>query len=284
MLLTIFEWVSGWPLWLVHRLGAAAGRLTYALSGSYRRKMNISLQAAGYAQAATICSDAKAQAGRLVAELPFVWMNSDEVLFKHLQIDSSVLAVEAQTAHRPVIFLTPHLGAFEVAARQIATRRKITVLFKPSKHAALARVVEKSRGNSALITAPANFTGVRQLLKALKRGEAIGMLPDQVPTDGDGVMAPFFGRPAYTMTLPAKLAASSGAALVMVACVRLPEGKGWRLYMEQLDDQIVGAAEPAALNQALEALIRRFPDQYLWGYNRYKEPAKQATKSSGSLA
>ena len=71
------------------------------------------------------------------------------------------------------------------------------------------------------------------------------------------------------MTLPGRLAQSSGAAVVLVACERLPWGRGWRLHAVSMDE----GPEPDALNRALERLILRWPEQYLWGYNRYKRPA-----------
>jgi len=108
------------------------------------------------------------------------------------------------------------------------------------------------------------------LLRALRRGEAIGVLPDQVPSDGDGVWAPFFGRSAYTMTLPARLAALTGAAVFMVHGERLDRGQGWQVWFERFD----ATPTPAAINHAMEQLIRRLPDQYFWGYNRYKVPPR----------
>ena len=117
--------------------------------------------------------------------------------------------------------------------------------------------------------APANLRGVRMLYKALARGEAIGLLPDQAPGTGEGAWADFFGRPAYTMTLVRRLQQASGAALIMAFAERLPDGRGYRLHLEELP--AAGLSE-AALNRAVEAQIRCCPAQYLWGYNRYKVP------------
>jgi KDO2-lipid IV(A) lauroyltransferase len=117
--------------------------------------------------------------------------------------------------------------------------------------------------------------GVRMLMRALKGGQTAGILPDQVPSQGDGTWAGFFGRPAYTMTLPARLAATTGARIVFVLGERLPAGRGYRLRLQPFDQPLSGdvAADTQKLNDALEALIRQCPSQYLWGYNRYKSPA-----------
>jgi KDO2-lipid IV(A) lauroyltransferase len=122
---------------------------------------------------------------------------------------------------------------------------------------------------------PANRQGVKEFVKALRKGEAVGMLPDQAPGEGEGVWAPFFGRHAYTMTLAGKLAAQTGVAVIMTAGERLPQGKGWRIHYVRLPDPFPtdALAQATLINQAMETLIRRFPEQYLWSYNRYKTPA-----------
>lgn len=121
--------------------------------------------------------------------------------------------------------------------------------------------------------------GVRALIKALRAGETIGILPDQVPAQGDGVWVDFFGRPAYTMTLAAKLAHVSSAPVILVAAFRLPHGAGYQLQFTPLDGPLAKDETQAAqqINQALEALIRQQPAQYLWSYNRYKQPRGKET-------
>jgi KDO2-lipid IV(A) lauroyltransferase len=111
------------------------------------------------------------------------------------------------------------------------------------------------------------------LLKALKRGEAVGMLPDQAPKVGEGRWMDFFGRPAYTMTLAARLT-ESGAAVIMVWAERLPGGAGYHFHLQRPTQSITGTTETRAqqISHEIEHLIRQCPEQYLWGYNRYKRP------------
>ena len=272
MLNFVFHLIARLPLGFSQSVGARLGRLIYAVSASYRTKVDVQLAAAGYSKNKRLKNKALEHTGRLVAELPWVWTQTDAHLMAHVELTESVAAVQTLTAGKPTIYLTPHLGSFEVAGRAIASLRGLTVMFKPPKIAALEAIVKTARGNAAMKTVPANFSGVRQLLKTLKRGEAIGLLPDQVPSDGDGVMAKFFDKEAYTMTLQAKLASAGNAKVVLVVCERLDNVNQWghsfRLHMELMD----AAPEPFALNKALEALIRRYPEQYLWGYNRFKPP------------
>jgi KDO2-lipid IV(A) lauroyltransferase len=133
--------------------------------------------------------------------------------------------------------------------------------------------------------APANMQGVRQMVRALKRGEAIGMLPDQVPSVGEGVWAPFFGKPAYTMTLPAKLHQMTGATIVLVYSERLARGRGWTVHFFRFDDDPSGTTEErtARINAAIEKVILERPEQYFWGYDRYKKPkgAPSAERGEG---
>jgi KDO2-lipid IV(A) lauroyltransferase len=121
--------------------------------------------------------------------------------------------------------------------------------------------------------APADPRGVRMLVRALKRGEAVGILPDQTPTAGEGVWAPFFGKPAYTMTLVHRLHRLTGAPVVALFAERLPRGAGYRLHWEEIGDLPEDATQAATrINAAVERLIAVAPTQYLWGYNRYKHP------------
>ena len=121
--------------------------------------------------------------------------------------------------------------------------------------------------------APADPRGVRMLVRALKRGEAVGILPDQTPTAGEGVWAPFFGKPAYTMTLAHRLHRLTGAPVVALFAERLPRGSGYRLRLHEIGDLPEDATQAATrINAAIEQLIALAPTQYLWGYNRYKHP------------
>ena len=131
----------------------------------------------------------------------------------------------------------------------------------------------RERGQMRL--ARADIGGVRSLYKALKRGEVIGLLPDQVPGNGEGEWTEFFGRPAYTMTLVGRLMEASGATVLMSYSARLPQGAGYVIHIAPLEFS-PGASVTKQINAALEQVIRTNPAQYLWSYNRYKTPAGAA--------
>ncbi|MCS3802419.1 lauroyl/myristoyl acyltransferase [Chromobacterium alkanivorans] len=175
-----------------------------------------------------------------------------------------------------IVFVTPHLGSYDIAGRYISSRLPfpLTAMYRPPKLAWLEPVMQAGRARGKGKTAPATGAGVRVLMKALKSGEATIILPDQVPGNGEGVWAPFFERPAYTMTLVPRLAQISGVETLFFVGERLPGGQGFRVHIEPPAQAFSGDKEQdaAQLNAQVEALIRRFPSQYLWSYNRYKCP------------
>jgi KDO2-lipid IV(A) lauroyltransferase len=128
----------------------------------------------------------------------------------------------------------------------------------------------RARPNVRLV--PADVSGVRAVLAALKRGEAAGFLPDQVPGAGEGEWADFFGRRAYTMTLAARLAERDGVLCFLAYAKRLPRGAGYAIVLRPFPQRLSEESATRAVNRALEALVRECPGQYLWGYNRYKTP------------
>jgi Kdo2-lipid IVA lauroyltransferase/acyltransferase len=283
-MLTLFRWLARLPLWFLHAIGAALGWLTFWASPSYRRRFHENVAQAGIAPA--LARPAIAAAGRMVAELPSLWLRPVGVPIQS-RLDGQALLAAALAAGRGVVLLTPHMGCFEVTAQAFAQvfaaeYGPLTVLYRPARKAALRALMDESRARPGLATAPATLGGVRQMIRALRRGEAIGLLPDQVPPEGMGVWVPFFGRPAYTMTLAARLVQQTGATPLLAWGERLAHGAGYTVrisdFPEPLPANDTTQAESAAIiNRAMERLIRQCPQQYLWGYNRYKTPRSAET-------
>jgi KDO2-lipid IV(A) lauroyltransferase len=271
MLVPLFRFLSTFPLPVLHLLGAGLGWLVYLASPSYRRRLRANLEGAGFgAQLA----QAVAESGKAIVELPFVWCARPERVAAHAVDENWDHVQSVLDAGRGIVFLTPHLGCFEITAQQIALRTSLTVMYRPPKKAALKPLIEGARARHNLHLAPANVAGVRILARSLKKGEPIGLLPDQVPQEGEGVWAPFFGRSAYTMTLPAKLARMGNAAIILVYAERLAAGRGFVVRFVPFDGELTGSAseQATAINRAMEQLIARCPAQYFWSYNRYKQP------------
>lgn len=274
----VFRIFSIFPLWLLHVMGVAMGWVAFCASPTYRRRFLENSARAGYSFGAV--RTAVAHAGRMVAELPRLWLGAP----LPCGMVGEACVEQAYAAGRGIVFLTPHQGCFELSAQAAARhwsaeRGPITVLYRPARQPWLARVMETARNRPGMLAVPTTLSGVRQMIKALRRGEAVGLLPDQVPPDGQGVWSPFFGRDAYTMTLAVRLAQQTGAAVVLARCERLPWGRGFVTHFEPLPAPLDERLESAVLqvNQAMEHLIRQCPEQYLWGYARYKQPRAEAT-------
>ena len=277
----LFRMLSRLPLRVLHLLGGWAGWLVYRVDAGYRRRLHDNLALAIGRDDPALARQAAREAGRQALELPWVWLRTaDEVVAGVRRVEGWELVDAALAEGRGLLFLTPHLGCFEITAQYIASRTPITVLYRPPRKAALQPLMEAGRVRGAMRIAPADVAGVRRLVKALRSREAVGMLPDQVPRAGEGVWAPFFGRPAWTMTLAARLAAVKGVRVIYAWAERLPGGRGYVMRLRapvlspagEAGEEKDLAMQCAIINGEIEALIRQCPAQYLWGYNRYKAP------------
>lgn len=269
---TVFLLLSRWPLWALHPLGWLLGWLVCVCSPAYRRRLWANARVAQVPTAAIW--QAVGETGKMVAELPRLWLGPPV----SVQWAGAEHIEQALAQGQGIVFLTPHLGGFEMSARAYAERfgsqQAMSVLFRPPRQAWLQDVVASARNRPGLQTVPTTLSGVRQLVKVLRQGGVVGLLPDQVPPEGQGVMAPFFGQPAYTMTLAVRLAQVSNTCVLLAWCERLSWGRGFVVRVAPIPS--AWPTEPAAaciaMNAALAQLIRQSPSQYLWAYARYKTP------------
>ena len=245
----------------------------YGISPTYRRHLVANLAAAGYRETG-VRRAAIAHAGQLLLETPAMWLRRHDEVIGLVKEVHGMGAVEAARAQgRALLFLTPHMGCFEIAAQYAARQLPITVLYRPPKAAWLDPLMREGRGRGSVRLVPADFRGVRELFAALKRREAGAFLPDQVPGAGEGEWDSFFGKLAYTATLAPKLARRADIACFLAYAKRLPGAAGYSIVLRALPPALPGESDVRSLNRALEELIRECPEQYLWGYNRYKTPA-----------
>jgi Kdo2-lipid IVA lauroyltransferase/acyltransferase len=274
MLNWVLKPLAWMPLSWLHVLGSTVGRLVYLRSRSYAARLDQNLRQSGLFASEhdfhRLRHKAAAEAGKTALELIAIWVGSAQRLMPWVsEVRNLCLVDEARRSGRGVLFLTPHLGCFEIGAFYVGQRQPLTVLYRPPRARWLEPLMVEGRQKGQTRLATTDLKGVRRLLKALRRGEAIGMLPDQAPRFGEGVWAPFFGRPAFTMTLCKRLQRATGCATFMVFAERLPHGKGFCLHIDPISDQF---EDETQLNAAVEKAIRLCPEQYLWGYDRYKVP------------
>ena len=269
-----FRLLSRLPLRWVHRIGALLGWGAYLLSPTYRKHLRENMTQAGIP--AQLRGRIIGESGKQAIEPACIWLRPlEEVRALAVEVSGWEHVEAAQAAGRGVIYLTPHLGCFEMIGQYISQFGKFTALYRVPKRQALHELIQlgRIRGNQHL--APADLSGVRALIKALRQGQAVGMLPDQAPKEGEGIWLDYFGRPAYTMTLAARLT-ETAATTLMTWGERLPDGRGYRLHFQPPSVPFSGdtLARAAQINREMEALIRQCPQQYLWGYHRYKRPKR----------
>jgi KDO2-lipid IV(A) lauroyltransferase len=255
--------------------------LVYVCSRRYRRRLLENLTRSGLypadGDASRFAQENTAEIGKALTELAWALFRPLDATAKVRKLHGWEPVERLREAGRPIVFVTPHLGAFDVAGRWLWQRLPILAMYRPHKKPWVDRLLREGRNQGAAPdgtnVAPATLAGVRMVLKHLKRGGCTVLLPDQVPSNGEGEWVSFFGRPAYTMTLPARLQAATGAALVFCFAERLPNGEGYDLHFATHDPLPANRREAAReVNAMIERMVRACPAQYLWSYNRYRRP------------
>lgn len=279
MIQLLLKLLSRLSLRNLQRIGALLGILAYIGSSRYREllKTHLDYAARDYNFKPNYWKAAK-EAGKTLTDCLWIWNRPQEALEK-TNVENWEIVEKAIAQGRGLIMLTPHLGGFEIIPRVLAEHFTATILYRPAKQSWLNEIIVQGRKHPQMNFAPANIQGIRQVAKALQKGEAVGILPDQVPRDSEGIWAKFFGHYAYTITLPAKIASRNNVPTIMFSALRKSNGEGWTIHVKQMtepfnDDPAIAAQQ---LNQLLEQTIVQQPEQYLWGYNRYKAPT--GTKS-----
>ena len=256
----------------LHKIGATLGWLIYFCTPKsaiiHKENIKNSNLAGNDVQFKAILHENIGESGKALLETFGIWQkNEAELLAMIKHVYGWNIVKDALQLGKGVIFLTPHLGCFEITSIYYGSKHPITVLYRAPKQAWLIAFMQAGRSRTGVTLAEANAGGVRKLMQALKRNEAIGILPDQIPAEGEGEWADFFGKPAYTMTLASKLAEKTSATVIMAYGERLPDGAGYDIHLQKIES----IATPGLLNKAIETQIAQKPTQYLWRYNRFKQ-------------
>jgi Kdo2-lipid IVA lauroyltransferase/acyltransferase len=267
MLLFLLKLIAKLPLSLLRAIASALGTVAYHCSKRLR-----STVAENLAQA-KLTLDVKTviQAiARGAADMVWVWFNPQAAVAAKVTVIDTVPLQKALSGEQACMVITPHIGCFEALAKWYTSIHPMTAMYRRPDKAWVAQIIESARVAPNLSMAPADASGVRMALKTLKNRGTLGILPDQVPKQGEGVWLPWFGRDAYTITLPAKLHASTGAAMYIVCA--LPSAAGWEMICDPVDvpDNLTAEQLTLHLNQALERMVLRSPLHYAWSYKRYK--------------
>jgi len=273
------------PFRLCHAIGFCLGNLLYLIPNDSRRITRINVRRCfpelSAAARRRLERRSLAQLMRGLLELGAVWLWPGERLLGLIrEVHGLDTVAEALAEGNGAIMLSPHLGAFEVAGLICAHYFPGTSLYRPTRIGLDAEMCRwRSRLGQRLV--PTNREGVVAVRRALKRGEVVGILPDQDPPRGGGVFVPFFGLETYTITLASRLAMSTGAPVLVVVAERLPLGRGFRVTCRRATEAIGSGpvdVSVAAMNREIESAIRQLPEQYLWSYKRFKTRPPGASK------
>ena len=279
----VFWVVGNLPLSAIQYLGRFVGALMFRLPGSYKRRAQVNLQIAMPGAGDKQLAACLRHVATLFLEMPYWWSARDSQ--RHIEAQAKkhdwTEIDQALSKGKGMILVSPHVGNFELLAPVFSRRHPATVLFRVPRIRWLRDWLLALRNRGQLRLVPADIAGVRALAKTLKSKQTIGLLADQVPIEGEGVWAPFFGKPAYTTTLVRRLQKLTDAPVVVLCAYRLSEGRGfeikhWMVDETWPDDDVLAATK---LNQALELAILHEPTQYLWGYDRFRAPRARPVKT-----
>jgi len=274
--------LARWPLTRLWRLAQMAGTLVYRLSARERdvtrRNLADVYPEQSIAERQALTRQSLRHSAATMLELGHAWMAPPE------RVKAGILAVHgrdkldgARRDGRGVIVLAPHFGNWEVLNFWLSSHFPFTAMYEPPKMTGLDPVIRHGRERQGAALVPTNARGVAALLKALKRHETIGILPDQEPSWGSGVFAPFFNRDAYTATLLPKLVARTQARVVTGVALRVP-GQGFVIHFLDADERVYSADDVTSatgVNACVEAAIALDPAQYQWEYKRYRKVVEE---------
>jgi KDO2-lipid IV(A) lauroyltransferase len=218
------------------------------------------------AQRQALLSATLAQTGRTATELCWLWTRAAASVNARIRVvEGEALFLDAIAAGKGVLIAAPHLGAWEALNLYLSRTAPVAILYRPPRQAWVEVLINRCRGRFGAEPVRAEAAGVRTLLKRLKDGGVVGILPDQLPKVGEGEFAPFFGHSALTMSLFPKLAQRTGARVLFAWAERLPAGAGFAVRF--CDRGLIH--DTTALNSAIESLARQAPEQYQWTYKRF---------------
>jgi KDO2-lipid IV(A) lauroyltransferase len=176
-----------------------------------------------------------------------------------------------------LLLAAPHTGNWEALSLVLAKFDNFAFLYKPPSDKKIEKALVDFRGKSKAVQIEANIKGVRKIMLHLKAKGFVGILPDQRPKSGQGVFAPFYQIPTYTMSLFSKLAIKTKVPVFFAYALRTD--KGFNVYFIESDDLIYTDLQTsvAYMNQQIQSIVDQAPEQYQWTYKRFSiQPEGQA--------
>ncbi|TVT35961.1 lysophospholipid acyltransferase family protein [Marinobacter vinifirmus] len=266
------------PLGLAQFIGKWAGLMAWHLNGRSRKTTDVNLKIClpelSAEEQYQLSKESMAHTGMTALEIPLMWEWPVEKCFGLIRETRGLELVDnALASGKGLILLAPHLGNWELTGLFFSSRYKMAALYSPPHIKEFEDYMIRVRGRLGSELVRGDRKGLLRLMNILKEGGVAGILPDQSPRGKTNVYAPFFGMEVRTMTLVNKLIQKTGANTLVAFAERLPDGKGFRIVVEEPvpgngdADPVVAAT---ALNQSVEKVVRMAPAQYQWEYKRLR--------------
>jgi KDO2-lipid IV(A) lauroyltransferase len=275
----VLKLLSFLPLSCLRAIGSYVGVIAIKLSKRSSKRLRANLLITGMCteeQVGQFATDTAKELGKtLVESAAIAWQKSTLDCAKLVKHGDNFEKVKAAVAAGPTIFLTPHIGNFEISLQAVAAQmpdKYFNILYKPEKDHVLNTIMKNGRSAPNINPVPTTRIGVAKLLRALKQGEAVGILPDNVASGGDGVWVNFFGKKVFATTLAAKMLLFEGATTFLVFSKRVEEGftVEYMPYAPRSRDISVIVQE---IYTIIEGMVLKAPTQYYWSYDRFRVPS-----------
>ncbi|SMF14726.1 KDO2-lipid IV(A) lauroyltransferase [Alteromonadaceae bacterium Bs31] len=267
------------PLGLGRLLGAWIARLAWRFQPREakvtQRNIDLCYPQLSQQQRYSLARASFIESGKLSIEINIVWHRSVQwVMDRIIAVHGSELLSKQHNAEQKqgLIVLGPHIGNWEVLGINISSFGPAAFLYQPPKQAYLEPLMLRSRARMGATLLATDVRGVAGLLRILKKGGTVGILPDQIPDEGGGEFADFFGQAAYTMTLVHRLVEKTQCRVVMGLCLR--QQNGFEVVYREPPAEIYSSDKALALralNQAVEEVVAYKPEQYQWEYKRFRK-------------
>ncbi|MCW8911419.1 MAG: lysophospholipid acyltransferase family protein [Gammaproteobacteria bacterium] len=282
----VLKLTSYMPLKLAHWMGIFIGRIYQFKSSKMKHIAMVNIQRCfpelDTKQQHKLLQDTLLETGKLISETGIIWSRpASSVLALVKSVNGKELITNSIQQNKGVLLAMPHIGSWELVALYCAKHFPMTTLYRPPNLKEFDEKIRQARERTGATLVPTDNTGVRALSKALKNSQLVGMLPDQEPGSGNGLFAPFFNIPAYTMSLLPRMATKFNCQVIYAYAERLPQGKGFNIVFRESKNNFSGLSTQTAaelLNNEIEELVRELPAQYQWIYKRFKtRPENEAS-------
>jgi Kdo2-lipid IVA lauroyltransferase/acyltransferase len=262
------------PLKVNHLFGSFIGCLLYLFNSETKRvsKQNLEICFPNLSEESLkiLLKKVLAETGKGLTESGLIW---NQKFKENAKLVRKINGEHYLNKSKKTILLVPHMGCWEITGRILAERRKVTFMYRPLRSNKQNDYLFAKRNQGNLTMASADKSGILKIHRALNNGNLVGILPDQDPGEEGGLMIPFFGKKVNTMTLLVRIAKKHNAQVLMFWAKRLDDGKGYDLNLEPIDLEVSGEDlehRLSQMNQSIENLIKSQPEQYMWGYKRFK--------------